>query len=432
MNDNLLWTLLGHLVCIAQWAAFILVDYAYLGKNKKVRWPCVWAAVLAVVVLLASIRWNFGFFNTASIASNVVYLLLASLLFGGTANQKLTASLINGVMCLLTENTVSFLFGWFLSVPTGTVWQYKSCLAALVVSILAVGLLVAHFMRRWNRACALEPLQAAVMSFFPGVVVALNIGLMVSANRQKPTVINMVLTVGLTAAVLVHIAIVQMFNDQVVQRQSSRFRAQLEQQRAEALLDSYTAQRRLTHEFTNHMSALNALLTQGNLKGAQAYIASVSKAVAAGTTIMDTHNPLLDSILSKKYEDAAKQGVTVYFDLCDLKYLPFDSTDMVIVLSNLLDNATRAAAEALPPEVYVRIRKTPEEYLISVRNRVAEDVDVEDGRLPVSTKKESGHGMGIANVRQVLQKYGAEYAVSCRERWFRFTCSIPVVPTHKS
>lgn len=339
MNDTLLWTLLGHLVCIAQWAAFILVDYAYLGKNKKVRYPCIWAAVLAACVLFVSIRWDLGFFNTASIATNVVYLLLASLLFGGTPNQKLTGSLINGVMCLLTENTVSFLFAWFLGVPTGSVWRYKSCLAALVVSILAVGLLVAYFMRRWNSTCALEPLQAAVMSFFPGVVVALNMGLMVSANRQKPTLMNMVLTVGLTVAVLVHIAIVQMFNDQVVQRQSSRFRAQLEQQRAEALLDSYTAQRRLTHEFTNHMSALSALLNQGDMEGARAYIAGVSKAVAAGTTIMDTHNPLLDSILSKKYEEAAHKGVTVYFDLCDLKRLPFDSTDMVIVISNLMDNA---------------------------------------------------------------------------------------------
>ncbi len=426
MNDTLLWTLLGHLVCIAQWAAFILVDYAYLGKNKKVRYPCIWAAVLAACVLFVSIRWDLGLFNTASIATNVVYLLLASLLFGGTPNQKLTGSLINGVMCLLTENTVSFLFAWFLGVPTGSVWRYKSCLAALVVSILAVGLLVAYFMRRWNSTCALEPLQAAVMSFFPGVVVALNMGLMVSANRQKPTLMNMVLTVGLTVAVLVHIAIVQMFNDQVVQRQSSRFRAQLEQQRAEALLDSYTAQRRLTHEFTNHMSALSALLNQGDMEGARAYIAGVSKAVAAGTTIMDTHNPLLDSILSKKYEEAAHKGVTVYFDLCDLKRLPFDSTDMVIVISNLMDNAIRAAAEALPPEVHVRIRKTPDEYLISVCNRVQQNLEIEDGRLPATTKKESGHGMGLVNVQEILRKYGAEYTVSCRDCWFRFTCSLPV------
>ena len=235
----------------------------------------------------------------------------------------------------------------------------------------------------------------------------------------------MLLTFGMSVAVLVHIAIVQMFNDQVVQRQNSRYRAQLEQQRAEALLDSYTEQRRLTHEFTNHMTALTALLDQGDLKGAQAYIASVSKTVAAGTTIMDTHNPLLDSILSKKYEEAAKVGVNIYFDLCDLKQMPFDSMDMVIVLSNLLDNATRAAAQALPPEVHVRIRKTPEEYLISVRNRVQEDLLLEEGKLPGTTKKESGHGMGLANVQDVLRKYGAEYTVSCRDRWFRFTCTIP-------
>ena len=35
-------------------------------------------------------------------------------------------------------------------------------------------------------------------------------------------------------------------------------------------------------------------------------------------------------------------------------------------------------------------------------------------------------GMGFANVQEVLRKYGAEYTVSCRDRWFRFTCAIPV------
>ncbi len=60
-------------------------------------------------------------------------------------------------------------------------------------------------------------------------------------------------------------------------------------------MESYTAQRRLTHEFTNHIAALDALLRQGDLTGAQEYLSSVSKVVAAGTTILDTHNPLLDS-----------------------------------------------------------------------------------------------------------------------------------------
>ena len=425
MTKEMLWFLMGHLVCIGQWAAFIMVDHAFLGRGRRFRFPCLWAALLAAVFLAASIRHDIGFFNVESVILNVIYLLVTVLFFGGSWNQKLSACLVNGIMCLLTENTVSYTFAWCKHIPVREVWRYRSCLFLLVAAVVGAGLLAAYIIRRWRREQALTPLQMLVMSFFPGIVVVLNIVLMVTGTQQPATRMTMLLTFGMSVAVLVHIAIVQMFNDQVVQRQNSRYRAQLEQQRAEALLDSYTEQRRLTHEFTNHMTALTALLDQGDLKGAQAYIASVSKTVAAGTTIMDTHNPLLDSILSKKYEEAAKVGVNIYFDLCDLKRMPFDSMDMVIVLSNLLDNATRAAAQALPPEVHVRIRKTPEEYLISVRNRVQEDLLLEEGKLPGTTKKESGHGMGLANVQDVLRKYGAEYTVSCRDRWFRFTCAIP-------
>ena len=328
MSDSLIWTLLGHLVCIAQWAAFILVDYAYLGRGRRFRHPCVWAALLALAVLTLSVLCGFGFFNIKSVVSNIIYLLVIALLFGGTAVDRMSACIINGILCLLTENTVSFVFARLHGICPGEVWRYRTCLAALVISILLVGILVARFLCRWNHCSALDPLQALLMSFFPGVVVLLNIFIMISSNRRVPTLLDLMLTVGLTIAVLVHLAIVQMFNDQVVQGQASHFQAALEQQRAEALMESYTAQRRLTHEFTNHIAALDALLRQGDLTGAQEYLSSVSKVVAAGTTILDTHNPLLDSLLSRKYEEAAQQGVELYFDLCDLKDLPFCGTDL--------------------------------------------------------------------------------------------------------
>lgn len=60
----------------------------------------------------------------------------------------------------------------------------------------------------------------------------------------------------------------------------------------------------------------------------------------------------------------------VYFDLPDLRDMPMDQTDLVIMLSNLLNNAIEAAAQADPPEVYVRMRKSEDEVVLSVRNRV--------------------------------------------------------------
>ena len=424
MSDAFAEMMLGHLVCLVQGNAFILVEWAYLGRGK-LRWPVLWAELLCIGQLGLSLATGMSFFNVQSVLLNVLYLFVTAQLFGGTFADKLTACLINGTMCLLVENTVNYTYSWFTGVRTGEAWQHPGCLIALCAANLIVGAAVAHSLYSWNQKCALQPLQALVMSFFPGVAVVLNIVLMVTGTQQPATRMTMLLTFGMSVAVLVHIAIVQMFNDQVVQGQASHFQAALEQQRAEALMDSYTAQRRLTHEFTNHIAALDALLRQGDLTGAQEYLSSVSKVVAAGTTILDTHNPLLDSLLSRKYEEAAQQGVELYFDLCDLKDLPFCGTDLVIVISNLLDNAIRAAAQAKPPEVYLRARRNEEEYLISVRNRVQKDLELVDGELPRSTKAEPGHGMGLVNVREVLDRCRCEYTLSCRDRWFRFTCAVP-------
>ena len=426
MTKEMLWLLMGHLVCIGQWAAFIMVDHAFLGRGRRFRFPCLWAALLAAVFLAASIRHDIGFFNIGSVILNVIYLLVTVLFFGGSWNQKLSACLVNGIMCLLTENTVSYTFAWCKHIPVREVWRYRSCLFLLVAAVVGAGLLAACIIRRWRREQALTPLQMLVMSFFPGIVVVLNIVLMVSGGSEVPSMMNMMLTFGLTIAVLIHLGIVQMVNDQMLQQQTLMVEAVRQKKSAEALLESYKTQRRLTHEFTNHISALRALLAQGDVGGAQDYIAGVDKAVAASTTIMDTHNPLLDSILTRKYEEATRQGVSVYFDLCDLRDFPLSGVDMVTVLANLLDNAICAAAQAYPPEVYVRVRKTEVEYLLSVRNRVQRDVELPpDGQLPRTTRKEPGHGMGLSNVRDVLLRHGAEYTLSCRDNWFRFTCAVP-------
>ena len=277
--------------------------------------------------------------------------------------------------------------------------------------------------RGWHHGSDGKALVVAM--FFPGVVVVLNMLLMVSGGRFDATQFSVLFTVGLTVAVLVHLLFVQMLNEQVVQKKDSQYRATLEQERAEALMESYTTQRRLTHEFANHLEALSLMLQQNDVAGARSYLTSISKTIQMNSAILNTHNPLLDALLSKKYEEAARKGVMMYFDLSDLKDIPLDRTHLVIVVSNLLNNAIEAAAQAAPPEVHVRMKKTEGELVISVRNRVRQNVEIPEGQLPRSTKREPGHGMGLANVCAVLEAHDAEYTLSCRDNWFRFTCAFP-------
>lgn len=425
MNELDIRFLMGHICCVVQWIAVIQIHWAYLVK-VRVRRPLLWAIGLVAGCFALSVGANIQFFSLEAVWLSVLFLFASSLLFEGTTNQRFVSSLVGGVVALLTQNMVRCIYSWVTGLTMQEVPLLFPFQLIMTAANLLVGFCTAYFVRRWSQKSALEPIQAIAMTFFPGVVVVLNILLMLMADLDEAaTPLYMFLMPGFTIAVLVHLWTMIQFNDQVVKRRSASFRAELEEERATALLDSYTMQRRLTHEFTNHMTALNLLLEQGDVDGAREYISDVSKAVKVGTTIMNTHNPLLDSLLSKKYERAGELGVKLFFDLCDLRQLPFSGTDLVIVFSNILDNALRAAAEADPAEVYVRARRTEGEFIISVRNRVLKDVKLEEGELPRSTKKEPGHGMGLENVKEALERYGGEYTLSSRDRWFRFTGSVP-------
>lgn len=259
MSYELKMKLLMHLVCIAQWGVFALIHWEMLGKGKwKHPFACT---VLALCGMLVISLWiDFGFFNAASIAFNVLYLLVTSAFFGGTIRQKLMSCMANGVVCLLTENTVIYLYTYIEAVPPAQVIRQPLGVLLMAAAMLIVGGITAQMAKHWGQKQALEPLQLVVAMFFPGVVVVLNMLLMVSGGRFDATQFSVLFTVGLTVAVLVHLLFVQMLNEQVVQKKDSQYRATLEQERAEALMESYTTQRRLTHEFANHLEALSLML----------------------------------------------------------------------------------------------------------------------------------------------------------------------------
>ena len=297
MSYELKMKLLMHLVCIAQWGVFALIHWEMLGKGKW-KHPFACTALALCGMLVISLWIDFGFFNAASIAFNVLYLLVTSAFFGGTIRQKLMSCMANGVVCLLTENTVIYLYTYLEAVPPAQVIRQPLGVLLMAAAMLIVGGITAQMAKHWGQKQALEPLQLVVAMFFPGVVVVLNMLLMVSGGRFDATQFSVLFTVGLTVAVLVHLLFVQMLNEQVVQKKDSQYRATLEQERAEALMESYTTQRRLTHEFANHLEALSLMLQQNDVAGARGYLTSISKTIHMNSAILNTHIPLLDALLS--------------------------------------------------------------------------------------------------------------------------------------
>lgn len=413
---------LMYLPCAGEFLAVLQIEAAMLGRGRL---SCRRAAALAMGLwMISQFLWgDYVPYSPWSLTFNGLRFAAASLLFGGSLLEKFFSVVVCGVTVLGYENVVTALAATFWGVRLADVWPMPFSILAYDVVLNLLVWLAVRGMKKF--VVYIEPRQRLVADIYLCVAAAMNVLLAAFDRISDRYSFMLLLCVGLLLSAAVYFVLLTMFSGQTLRASQAQSRMEMEQERADALMESYQTQRRLTHEFTNHLDAINFYLEQQDIEGARAYLASVSQKVSAGTTVVNTHNPLMDALLSKEYHKAAEKGVMLHFDLCDLRGFPLRNTDLVTVMCNLLDNAIEAAVRADPPQVTLRIRRTREEYIVSVRNRVERDVDWPSGALPPTTKTESGHGMGLANVCSVLDRWSGEYTLSCRDRWFCFTFTLP-------
>ena len=56
---------------------------------------------------------------------------------------------------------------------------------------------------------------------------------------------------------------------------------------------------------------------------------------------VDTKHPVVNAVLNQKYHAAKEQGVSMIFRVSDMREIRLNEEEIVILLSNLLDNAIR-------------------------------------------------------------------------------------------
>ena len=390
------------LPCLGEFLAALQIQYALLGKGRLPLWASV-AGSLALWAVTQGLWGHYTAFSFWALFFNALRMLMASMFFGG--------------------NLLGSLVARFRQIRLAQVWLTPEIMVLYLLLNLFVYLGIRVLKKQsWVE----EPVQRRLSGLYLTVLTLLSVILTAFGQMSLQYEFLFLICLGLVISVMIYFALLAIFNARLAQANQTALQMKMEQERADALMESYQAQRRLTHEFTNHMDAVNFYLNKGDAAGAREYLASVAQRISAGTSVVNTHNPLLDALLSRAYHSASEKEIMMNFDLCDLRQFPLSNTDMVTVISNLLDNAIRAAAQADPPQINVRIKQMDGEYVVSVRNRVREDVPLHGDELPASTKQEPGHGVGLTNVRSVLVRYGGEYAISCKDRWFCFTFTVPV------
>ena len=174
------------------------------------------------------------------------------------------------------------------------------------------------------------------------------------------------------------------------------------------------------HDWKNHMIVIQGLLEQGDMEEAKAYFNEVSGKADVSKWKVATGNETLDMILASKMVMMQEKGIEFHFtgSLTGISYMK--PADLCIVFSNLIDNAIEAAEQCDKKEICVKVTHSPEYCLCVIENTVIDKV-IPDEKGLLSTTKEDvhNHGIGLQNVKEILQKYSSELELESDESFFR-------------
>ena len=169
---------------------------------------------------------------------------------------------------------------------------------------------------------------------------------------------------------------------------------------------SLQATRIIRHDLKNHMFSIRALIERGDSEEALNYISSIMEDIGSRHDYAASGNTIIDSIINFKFQGAEHSRITTTVDLSIPEELEVPSFDLTIILGNLLDNAIKAVLRVKENRfINIKIKYDKGRLLIQVDNPFSGEITEENGRLLTTKGNKDDHGLGLASVRKVIQKY---------------------------
>ena len=164
------------------------------------------------------------------------------------------------------------------------------------------------------------------------------------------------------------------------------------------------------HDYLNQLQVVYGLMELEEYEEMNSYLRKVYKELLKTGKAVKTSKPAINALLAAKSAEAETGGIEFLIEVkSDLKELHIEDWELCKVLSNLMDNAIKALEDSDIQEKKIRINITesPQQYIFSVENNGPEiPLEIRDNifKKGFTTKKEEGHGMGLAIVSEIVSK----------------------------
>ena len=175
---------------------------------------------------------------------------------------------------------------------------------------------------------------------------------------------------------------------------------------------------KLRHDMKNHFDIVERMINTSRIQEAKDYMEQIS--FDQGEHYVHVNHLVLNYILSNKTKLAKSHGI----DLCSViigKPVTFIAdVDYSILVGNLLDNAIEATIEAKENEVNLCLSFYEDRFVIEVKNCVV--AKPKSKQLLTNKKDKSKHGIGLKNIKDIVEKYNGQDVIEVNGNVFYHMC----------
>ncbi len=172
----------------------------------------------------------------------------------------------------------------------------------------------------------------------------------------------------------------------------------------DVLMQSEEKVKALRHDLKNHLGELALMAGNQNNEEIRKYIQDMGEYMQNQSELVSCGNKNLDSLLNYLLGQAKKKLNHVEYEVRVPSDLCISAFDLNVILGNLTENAIEAAEQTKDKWMSVDIYYEKGMLSMEIKNSFQHELAVEKNKL-LSTKEEKGHGIGLANVRKMVEKY---------------------------
>lgn len=215
-----------------------------------------------------------------------------------------------------------------------------------------------------------------------------------------------------------------LYEKQVEQSERLRMQAQYERhfksqvKHIDEILLKQDELRRVKHDMSNQLLAIQGYLKNGDYEGSEAYIKVLLKTIEGNTLGIKTGNSALDAILSTKKALAESKGIECNMDVQISRGLFMAPVDVCIIFGNALDNAIEACERIKDGKKEIQLFLIERENKLLCHLTNTTSLDSMKGVVKTSKSDQENHGFGLSNMREALAKYDSEPIIEVKDGIF--------------